>query len=53
MTTSHLKRKKGVINNAKYNRNIIKQAKVQGKEHTNWVGKIVTIIFEQYTFTAN
>jgi len=39
---SPLKRKKGVSNNNdKYKRNIIKQAKIEGKKHTNWIGKIV------------
>lgn len=38
---SHFKRKKGVSNNDKYKRNIIKQAKMEGKKHTNWIGKIV------------
>jgi hypothetical protein len=34
-------KKKGVSNNDKYKRNIIKQAKIEGKKHTNWIGKIV------------
>jgi len=35
------KEKKGVSNSDKYKRNIIKRAKIEGKKHTNWIGKIV------------
>lgn len=38
---SPLKRKKGVSNSDKYKRNIIKQATIEGKKLTNWIGKIV------------
>jgi len=34
-----LKRKKGVINYDKYNRNIIKNANVRGESHINYAGK--------------
>ena len=35
------KRKKGIVNSEKYRRNIIKHAKVSGKAHINWIGKMV------------
>jgi hypothetical protein len=35
------RKKKGISNNDKYKRNIIKQVKIEGKEHTNSIGKIV------------
>lgn len=34
-----LKRKKGVINSGNYKRNIIRNAKVQGETHVNYVEK--------------
>lgn len=38
---SSLKIKKGVSNNDKYKRNVIKQAKIEGKKHANWIEKII------------
>ncbi|KAG8292790.1 hypothetical protein J6590_031769 [Homalodisca vitripennis] len=35
------KRRKGVKNEEKYRRNVIKKSKVEGKEHVNWKGKTV------------
>lgn len=35
------KRRKGVRNDEKYRRNIIKKSKVAGEEHVNWAGKTV------------
>ena len=35
------KRKKGVVNEDKYKRNVIKTAKLRGEEHVNWSGKLV------------
>ncbi|XP_072399201.1 uncharacterized protein [Diabrotica undecimpunctata] len=35
------KKRKGVTNDDKYKRNIIKKSKVAGQEHVNWVGKTV------------
>lgn len=37
------KRKKGFVNRETYKKNIIKQAKICGKEHTNWVGQLVAV----------
>lgn len=36
-----VKRKKGAVNQETYRRNVIKKAKVTGKEHVNWAGKTV------------
>ncbi|VVC42968.1 Hypothetical protein CINCED_3A017079, partial [Cinara cedri] len=40
---SPLKRKRGISNSDKYKRNIIKQAKIEGKKYTNWIVKIVAV----------
>lgn len=36
-----VKKRKGVVNQEMYRRNVIKKAKVSGKEHVNWAGKTV------------
>lgn len=35
------KRRKGVRNDEKYKRNIVKKSTISGQEHVNWVGKTV------------
>ena len=35
------RRKKGVVNSERYKRNVVKKAKVAGKEHINMVGKTI------------
>lgn len=40
-TNTGQKRKKGVVNEDKYKRNVVKKAKIKGVEHVNWSGKLV------------
>lgn len=35
------KRRKGIRNEEKYVRNVIRKAKIAGEEHKNWTGKTV------------
>lgn len=35
------KRKKGVVNYKNYKRNVIKNAKLKGEQHINYVGKVI------------